>query len=703
MVEEAVIKERKLEKIKENKKMKLKNLRDIGIVAHIDAGKTTVTERILFYSGKTYKLGEVHEGTAVMDWMKQEQERGITISSASTTCKWGDGIINIIDTPGHVDFTVEVERSLRILDGSVVVFCGVGGVEPQSETVWRQADRYSVPRITFINKMDRVGADFFRVTEEIRERLKANPCPLQIPLGKEDSFRGIIDLIDMKAKVQAGKMGMKVKEEDIPEDMLEKAVKMRGRMLESIAEVDDEIMELYLNEKKISAKTLKKAIRRATVNLDIVPVLCGSALKNRGIQLLLNAVVDYLPSPLEVPPVKGINPETEEAETREADPEGPLSALVFKVMTDPHVGRLAFCRIYSGKIKKGETVYNLNIDGKERISRILQMHAESREDRNEFSAGEIAALVGPKNPSTGDTICDRKHPILLEEIHFPEPVISVALEAENKIEEERLTIALDKLKSEDPTLVIGVDEESGQIILKGMGELHLEVVITRLREDFNIKCRVSEPVVTYKETITREAKVEEKYVKQTGGRGQYGHVKIDFVPLEAGEGILFEDKIREGRIPKEFISAVEDGVREAMTDGTLGGFEVTDVKAVLRDGSYHEVDSSKMSFKIAASRATKTGLKKGRPVFLEPIMRLEITVPSEYLGDVLSDFNSRRGNVQELVSKNEYHIIRGFSPLSEMFGYATAIRSVSQGRATYFMEPSHFEQVPKQIADKMLG
>jgi len=684
--------------------MKLENIRDIGIVAHIDAGKTTVTERILFYSGKTYKIGEVHEGTAVMDWMKQEQERGITITSAATTCKWKNGIINIIDTPGHVDFTVEVERSLRVLDGCVVVFCGVGGVEPQSETVWRQADRYNVPRLTFINKLDRVGADFNRVIKEIRQRLKAqNAFPIQLPIGSEEKFNGIIDLIEMQAKYYNDQLGSKIVIDKIPEEMLKEAVKARGQLIEKVACFDDEIMELYLEEKDIPVDKLKAAIRKATVNFDLIPVLCGSALKNKGVQLLMDAIVDYLPSPLEVPPVKGKNPKTDEPEVRQADPEAPFSALVFKIMTDPYVGRLTFIRVYSGTLKKGEAIYNLNLNKSERVSRILEMHANTRKDRDRISAGEIAAIIGPKETSTGDSLCDKKHPVLLETIHFPEPVVSVAIEAANKAEEEQLAVALDKLLSEDPTLKMSVDPESGQVIIKGMGELHLEVVVTRLREEFNVNCRVSEPVVTYKETITRESKIDERYVKQTGGRGQYGHVVIEYFPLGLGKGIEFENKIREGRIPKEFIPSIEEGVREAFTDGPLGGFEVTDVRAVLVDGSFHEVDSSKLSFKIAASKATKKGVKEGNPIFLEPIMKLEIVVPSEYLGVVLEDFNSRRGNVNELISREDYHIVKGSAPLAEMFGYATALRSVSQGRATYSMEPSHFERVPKQISDKMLA
>ena len=680
------------------------NIRNIGIIAHIDAGKTTTTERILYHTGKIHKMGEVHEGTAVMDWMKQEQERGITITSAATTCNWKNGIINIIDTPGHVDFTVEVERSLRILDGCVVVFCGVGGVQPQSETVWRQANRYHVPRITFINKMDRVGADFDGVIKEIKERLKAeHVCPLQLPIGKEDDFSGVIDLVEMKANIYLDKIGEKIEITDIPAEYLHDSVKMRGKMVEKIAELDDHIMELYLDEKPIPIEDLKAAIRKQTSEYKLIPVLCGSALKNRGVQMLMDAVVEYLPSPIEVPPVIGIHPDTEDEELRSADPDGPFSALVFKTVTDSYVGRLAYTRIYSGTLKKGDMIFNINRGIRERVSRILQMHANSREDMDEIAAGEIAALIGLKETATGDNLCDKQNPILLEPMHFPEPVVSVAIEAESKAEEDRLYGALDKLISEDPTLKKSVDSESGQVIIKGMGELHLEVIVSRLKEEFDIKCRVSEPVVTYKETITKKQKIEERYIKQTGGRGQYGHVIMDFVPLGLGEGIVFENKVKEGHIPKEFFPSIENGVRESLTSGYIGGFDVTDIKVVLLDGSFHEVDSSKISFKIAASRATRKALKAGVSIFLEPVMKVEIEVPNEYLGDVLEDINSRRGNVKELLTKQDIKIIWAEAPLSEMFGYATVLRSLTQGRATYSMEPSHFQKLPKQISDRMLG
>ncbi len=682
----------------------ISRIRNIGIVAHIDAGKTTVTERILYYTGKTYKMGEVHEGTAVMDWMKQEQERGITITSAATTCNWNDGIINIIDTPGHVDFTVEVERSLRILDGCVVVFCGVGGVQPQSETVWRQANRYSVPRITFVNKMDRVGADFNKVVNEIKERLKSeNAYPLQLPIGQEEDFQGVIDLIEMNAKIYLDKIGEKIEVTDIPKELLHNAIKIRGQLIEKLAEMDDDIMHLYLEEETIPIEKIKAAVKKATVESKLIPVFCGSALKNKGIQFLLDAIVDYLPSPVDIPPVKGINPVNNNEETRNPDSDGPFSALVYKIMTDPYVGRLAYIRVYSGKLKKGSSVYNLNLSSKERVSRILEMHANTRIDKEEIMAGEIAAVVGLKNTSTGDNLCDKKNPLLLESIHFPEPVVSVAIEAANKAEEEKLAAALKKFTSEDPSLKLSIDEESGQIIVKGMGELHLEVVVSRLKEEFNVSGRVSEPVVTYKETVTKGITIEERYIKQTGGRGQYGHVIIKFEPLELGGGIEFENSIREGRIPKEFIPSIEEGVREALTNGVLGGFEVTDVKATLLDGSFHEVDSSKLAFKIAAGKAVKNALKKGRSVFLEPVMKIEIIVHDEYLGDVLEDINSRRGNVKELISEQEGKVIKGDVPLAEMFGYATVLRSLTQGRATYSMEPSHFQKLPKQISDKMIS
>ncbi|NLB35399.1 MAG: elongation factor G [Elusimicrobia bacterium] len=684
-------------------RMDLRKVRDIGIVAHIDAGKTTVSERIIFYAGKTYRLGETHDGTAVMDWMKQEQDRGITITSAATTCSWKDHTINIIDTPGHVDFTIEVERSLRVLDGCVVVFCAVGGVEPQSETVWRQADRYSVPRIIFVNKLDRVGADFIRVVKEARKRLKANACPIQMPMGVEDNFLGIIDLITMKANFYNDKEGLEIEVKEIPEKYLKEASKMRAMMIEQLADVDDNIMEAYLEEKAISQDEIIEALRKATLSLQIVPVLCGSALKNKGVQLLLDAILHYLPSPLDVPPVKGIHPKTKEEVSRTPDPDGPLAALVFKVMTDPYVGRLLFVRVYSGKIEKGTMIYNQNLGTRERVSRILEMHANTRKDLDSLQAGQIAAIVGPKKTSTGDTLSPLEHPVILEEIHFPEPVISVAIEAANKAEDEKLSMALEKLLSEDPSLQLRIDAESGQVIIFGMGELHLEVIVTRLKEELGVDCRVSEPVVTFKETITRSHQVEERYVRQTGGRGQFAHVIMNFEPLSMGEGEIFENKIREGRIPKEFIPAVEEGVREAFTDGPLGGFQMTDLKVSLLDGSFHEVDSSKISFKIAAIRAVRKAMKHTAPAFLEPIMKLEIMVPAEYLGEVLEDISSRRGTVKELITRPAYHVVRGNSPLSEMFGYATSLRSLTQGRATYSMEPSHFERVPKQITDKMLG
>ncbi|MDA3793090.1 MAG: elongation factor G [Elusimicrobia bacterium] len=681
----------------------LSKLREIGIVAHIDAGKTTVTERMLFYTGKTYKMGETHDGTAVMDWMQQEQDRGITITSAATTCQWKDCTINIIDTPGHVDFTVEVERSLRVLDGCVVVFCGVGGVEPQSETVWRQADRYNVPRITFVNKLDRTGADFHRVIKDMKEKLKEETAvPIQLPIGSEENFEGIIDLVEMNAKIFNEETGVKIDVVPIPENMIEEAVRMRAKLVETLGEIDESIMEKFIEEEKVSVSLLKKAIRKATVNFKIIPVLCGSALKNKGIQMLMDAVKDYLPSPLDVKEVKGMNPDTGKEEIRKADPDGPLSALVFKIMSDTYVGRLVFTRVYSGTLKKGSYIYNRTLDKKERVSRILEMHANTRKDRDLLRAGEIAAIIGPKDTSTGDTLCDEDSPIILENIHFPDPVVSIAIEAADKQEEEKLMVALSKLISEDPSLVLTVDETSGQSIIKGMGELHLEVIVYRLKDEFNIKCRVSEPIVTYKETITKKLKIDEKYVKQSGGRGQYGHAVIKFEPAKKNTGFDFINEIREGRIPKEFIPAIEEGVKEALTDGQLGGFEVTDVRATLIDGSFHEVDSSKMSFKITGGRAARRALRKAGPVLLEPIMKIDIMVPNEHLGGVLEDFNSRRGTVKELLSSGDSHFIKGTAPLAEMFGYATSLRSASQGRASYSMEPSHFEKVPRQITEDIL-
>lgn len=684
--------------------MDLSKLRNIGFVAHIDAGKTTVTERILFYTGKIYKMGEVHEGTAVMDWMKQEQERGITITAAATTCQWDGFMVNIIDTPGHVDFTIEVERTLRILDGCVVIFCGVGGVQPQSETVWRQADRYHVPRITFVNKMDRIGADFIKVVKDINERLKAkNAYPVQLPLGSEEDFKGVIDLVEMNAKIHIDKIGEQRKIIEIPDNMLEESVKMRAGLIERIAELDDKVMEYFLDEKDIPVEVLKSAIRTATINSRFIPVLCGAALKNKGVQFLMDAIIDYLPSPLDKPPLTGLNPKTDEIDTRKADPENKLAALVFKIVTDPFVGRLTYIRLYSGIIKKGDIVYNLNLNKSERVSRILEMHANSRIDKDYITAGEIAAIVGPKETSTGDSLCDKKHPIVIESIHFPEPVVSVAIEASSKAEEDKLSIALKKFISEDPSLKLSVDEETGQMIVKGMGELHLDVIVNRLHDEFNLSCKVSEPVVTYKETITKTIKIDEKYIKQTGGHGQYAHVVMKFEPLGLGQGIVFENKVREGKIPKEFIPAVEEGAREAMTSGELGGFEVTDIKCILLDGTFHEVDSSKLSFHIASSRAAKQALRDAASVLLEPIMKLEIFVPNEYLGEVLEDINARRGSIKELISEEDSKIVYGETPLSEMFGYATVLRSLTQGRATYSMEPSHFQRIPKQLSDKMMA
>jgi elongation factor G len=683
--------------------MDLEKLRNIGIVAHIDAGKTTVTERILYLTGKTYKIGEVHDGTAVMDWMKQEQERGITITSAATTCKWSGRTINIIDTPGHVDFTVEVERSLRVLDGAVVIFCAVGGVEPQSETVWRQADRYKVPRLTFINKMDRVGADFSLVISEIKERLGVEAVPIQIPIGAESEFEGVIDLVEMKAKIFSGEDNMEIREESIPPAYMQKALEAREYLLEKASDFDDELMGKYIAEEKILPALIKKALRNATVSYSMVPVLCGSALKNKGIRLLLDAVAEYLPSPLDISAPEGVDPKTGDTVIRKADDTEPFAALVFKIMADSYVGRLAFVRVYSGTVNQGDFVYNLNRNKSERIGKIVEMHADSRVVRENLSTGDIAAIIGLKDTSTGETLCDKKKQILMENIHFPEAVISTAVEPATKAEEQKLGEAIDRLISEDPSLKKHVDPESGQLIIMGMGELHLDIVVQRLRDEFKINCRVSEPFVAYKETITKEVPIDEKHVKQTGGKGQYGHVIMRFRPLSPGSGVVFTNKVREGHIPKEFIPSIETGFREALTDGFLSGFEVTDIEGILLDGSYHEVDSSKLSFKITAVKAVRKALKAAASVLLEPIMKVDITVPNEYLGAVMEDFNSRRGNIKEMNTHGSVNRIRGEAPLSEMFGYATAVRSVSQGRATYTMEPSHFSMVPKQISNTILG
>ena len=685
------------------RKVPLEKIRNIGIMAHIDAGKTTTTERILFYTGRVHKLGETHDGSATMDWMVQEQERGITITSAATTCQWKGHSINIIDTPGHVDFTVEVERSLRVLDGAIAVFCSVGGVEPQSETVWRQADKYGVPRIAYINKMDRVGADFFRGVSMISERLASNPVPIQIPIGSEDKFKGIVDLVSMKAIVYTDDLGTTSDIGDIPEELIPLAEEYREKLLEAVAEVDDNLMEKYLNGEEISEQEIKKAIRQGTIGLKFIPVLCGSSFKNKGVQPLLDAVVDFLPSPLDVPAIIGTNPETGEEEIRKSDESAPFAALAFKIMADPYVGKLTFFRVYSGTLTSGSYIYNAVKGKKERIGRILRMHANHREEVEEVHAGDIAAAVGIKDVSTGDTLCDEKNKIVLEAIQFPEPVIDIAIEPKTKADQEKLGSALAKLAEEDPTFKMHTDEETGQTIISGMGELHLEIIVDRLQREFNVDCNIGRPQVSYKETIRKAVKAEGKYVRQTGGRGQYGHCWVEFEPLEPASGFVFESKIVGGVIPKEFIPPIEAGIREAMQNGILAGYPVLDIKATVVDGSYHEVDSSEMAFKIAGSMAFKAAAAKADPVLLEPIMRVEITVPEEYMGDVIGDLNSRRGKIEGMEARSGAQIIRGFVPLAEMFGYATDLRSRTQGRGVYVMQFDHYEEVPKNIAEGIIA
>lgn len=681
----------------------LEKTRNIGITAHIDAGKTTTTERILFYTGKIHRLGETHEGSAQMDWMEQEQERGITITSAATTCHWLDHRINIIDTPGHVDFTVEVERSLRVLDGTVALFCAKGGVEPQSETVWRQADKYNVPRLAFINKMDIMGANFFGVIDMIKDRLNAHPVPVQLPIGKEDKFLGVVDLIKMNAEVYDDELGSKVEIVDIPEDMKDLAIEYREKMLEEIAEFDENIMMKYLEGEDISVDEIKKAIRKATIDVKITPVLCGSSYKNKGVQPLLDAIVDYMPSPLDIPPVKGIDLNTDEATERLSSDDEPFSALAFKIMTDPYVGKLAFFRVYSGTLKSGSYVYNSTKGKRERIGRILLMHANKRVEVDEVYAGDIAAAVGLKDTGTGDTLCDSEHPIILESMEFPEPVIDVAIEPKTKASQEKMIVALAKLAEEDPTFKEYTDKETGQTIIAGMGELHLEIIVDRLLREFKVEANVGSPQVAYKEGITRQAESDTKYARQSGGRGQYGHVKIRIEPNETGAGYEFINKIVGGAIPKEYIPAVDNGIQEAMNSGILGGYPVMDVKVTLYDGSFHEVDSSEMAFKIAGSMAFKDAMAKAKPVLLEPIMKVEVIVPEDYMGDVMGDINSRRGKIEGMESRSGAQVIRGFVPLSEMFGYATDLRSKTQGRGTYTMQFDHYESIPNSIADKILG
>jgi len=672
-------------------------------MAHIDAGKTTTTERILYYTGKNHKIGETHDGSATMDWMAQEQERGITITSAATTCYWKGHRINIIDTPGHVDFTVEVERSLRVLDGSVTVFCAKGGVEPQSETVWRQADKYHVPRMAYVNKMDIMGADFYRVVDMMLDRLKCNAVPIQLPIGSETFFRGIIDLIKMKAEVYYDDMGKDIREEEIPEDMMEKAQEYRIKMLEHVAETDEALMEKYLEGEELTVEEIKTAIRKSTIANTMVPVCCGTSYKNKGVQPLLDAVVDFMPAPIDVPDIKGVNPNTEEEETRPSSDSEPFSALAFKIATDPFVGKLCFFRVYSGSVNAGSTVYNSVKDNSERIGRILQMHANHRQDIETVYSGDIAAAVGLKNTTTGDTLCDPKFPIILESMEFPEPVIRVAIEPKTKAGQEKMGIGLSKLAEEDPTFRTYTDQETGQTIIAGMGELHLEIIVDRLLREFKVEANVGKPQVAYKETIRKLVDVDEKYARQSGGKGQYGHCKIKMEPNESGKGYEFKNAIVGGSIPKEYIAPIDQGIQGAMQAGVLAGYPVVDVIVTLYDGSYHEVDSSEMAFKIAGSMAFKNGMRKADPVILEPIMKVSATVPEDYMGDVIGDLNSRRGQIQGMIARNGAQQIDAFVPLSEMFGYATDLRSKTQGRGQYTMEPSHYIEVPKNIAETIMS
>jgi elongation factor G len=681
----------------------LEKTRNIGIMAHIDAGKTTTTERILFYTGKVHKLGEVHDGAATMDWMVQEQERGITITSAATSCQWRDHCINIIDTPGHVDFTVEVERSLRVLDGAVAVFCAVGGVEPQSETVWRQADKYRVPRIAYINKMDRIGADFFGGMEMMRKRLGANPVAVQLPIGVEENFQGVIDLIRKKAIKYVDDLGTRSEETGIPEDMAALVDEYRDKLLEAVAEFDEDLMIKYLEGREITPEEIKAALRKATLAVKIIPVLCGSSFKNKGVQPLLDAIVDYLPAPVDVPAIRGINPESGEDDVRVADDEAPFSALAFKIMTDPYVGKLTYFRVYSGKISSGSYVFNSTKGKRERIGRILRMHANHREEVKEIYSGDIVAAVGLRDTTTGDTLCDDKHPILLESMEFPEPVISVAIEPKTKADQDKMAVALQKLGEEDPTFKVHIDPETGQTIISGMGELHLEIIVDRLLREFNVGASVGKPQVAYKETIRGKARAEGKFVRQTGGRGQYGHVVIEVEPAEPGTGFEFVNKIVGGVIPKEYIPAVESGIREAMDNGVLASYPLVDLRATLLDGSYHDVDSSEMAFKIAGSMALQNAAKKAGAVLLEPVMKVEVVVMEEYMGDVIGDINARRGRIEEMEPRGMNQVIHGFVPLAEMFGYATELRSRTQGRGTYTMQFSHYEEVPQNIAESIIS
>lgn len=679
----------------------LEKTRNIGIMAHIDAGKTTTTERILFYTGKVHKIGEVHDGAATMDWMVQEQERGITITSAATTAEWKGHRINIIDTPGHVDFTVEVERSLRVLDSAVAVFCAVGGVQPQSETVWRQADKYNVPRLAYVNKMDRTGANFLAVVEQIKERLGANPVPLQLPIGSEDNFSGLIDLVENKAYRYTDDLGT-LEEEAIPADMLDQVAQYREQLVEAVAETDEDLMMKYLEGEELTIEEIKTGIRKATCAVKMIPVMCGSSFKNKGVQMLLDAIVEYAPAPTDIPSIRGILPDGEESARHSSDSE-PFSALAFKIMTDPYVGKLTFFRVYSGTLGAGTYVLNATKGKRERVGRILQMHANHREEIDTVYAGDIAAAVGLKDTGTGDTLCAEDDPIILESMEFPEPVINIAIEPSTKADQEKMGVALAKLAEEDPTFKTYTNQETGQTIIAGMGELHLDIIADRLKREFKVECQVGKPQVAYKETIRDTVKAEGLFKRQSGGRGQYGHAVITLEPLEPGTGFIFESKIVGGVVPKEYVGPIENGIREAMENGVVAGYEMVDIKATLIDGSYHEVDSSEMAFKIAGSMAFKNGANKARPVLLEPIMKIEVTIPDEYMGDVMGDLNSRRGRIEGMEARGNSQIIRGFVPLSEMFGYATDLRSKTQGRGVYTMQSDHFEEVPKNVAEEIIA
>ena len=681
----------------------LEKTRNIGIMAHIDAGKTTTTERILFYTGITHKIGEVHEGAATMDWMAQEQERGITITSAATTCHWKNHRINIIDTPGHVDFTVEVERSLRVLDGAVAVLTARGGVEPQTETVWRQAEKYSVPRMAYVNKIDITGADFYNVIKMMKERLNANAVAIQLPIGAEDDFQGIIDLVKMEAIVYEDDLGKVADEVAIPEDMQDLAEEYREKLLEAVAEVDDSLMEKYLGGEEISEEEIKTAIRKATIACTMCPVTCGTSYRNKGVQPMLDAIVDFMPAPTDIPPIKGVNPETGEEDHRPSSDSEPFAALAFKIMADPFVGKLAFFRVYSGTLSSGSYVFNSTKGKKERIGRILQMHANNRKELDIVYSGDIAAAVGLKDTTTGDTLCDEAHPIILESMEFPDPVISVAVEPKTKNDQEKMGVALQKLAEEDPTFRVRTDEETGQTIISGMGELHLEIIVDRMLREFKVDCAVGNPQVAYRETIRKEVECEGKFVRQSGGHGQYGHCKLRLIPQEPGEGFSFENQVVGGAIPKEFINPIEAGIKQAMEGGILAGYPVVDVKAIVYDGSYHEVDSSEAAFKVAGSMAFKNGALKANPVILEPIVKVEVIVPEEYMGDVIGDLNSRRGRIEGMEARNGAQVINAFVPLSGMFGYSTDLRSKTQGRGNYSMEVSHYEEVPKNIAEGIIA